>query len=457
MTTPAPAPRNEPAASAANPPVPRNEPATDTPVPSTSIASTAGSSAPAAGAHPQPAPADSAPPQPSWRTLALVAGITGALTLLLFAFCTTRVGLQKDDAGQYYQMAESPAFLARLPYTFRVFSPGLAGLWPGDPVTGFTLVTLLALPLAATALYAYQRSINLGHGAALAGALLFTVSGGAIRMLTTPVYVDAVTYLTEAAAFWLLARRQFWPFVAVVSVGVLNRETALLLIAPYLLVAPPWKPPTAWTRALLLVAIPSAVFALVVILKLAAGDVLAGTTPLATLAPFARTFRQDIPSLPELFDVYSTLGVLWLLALRHLPGPTSVQRRALVYGALVILQLTVSRGDEGRNLSHLFPLVIPLAMLEVQRLLRPSAASRPAERVLSADGAHADVARAAPGRQGIALAVLLVAACAASMVHARWTMLEPATLRYGLVAVGTVLALAIVWGRPLLLRMVPRR
>ena len=81
--------------------------------------------------------------------------------------------------------------------------------------------------------------------------------------------------------------------------------------------------------------------------------------------------------------------------------------------------MTVSRGDEGRNLSHLFPVVIPLAMLDVQRTLGIG------------------------GRRGMVLAVLLVAGCAASMVHARWTILDSGTLRYGLVAVGTVLALAI--------------
>jgi hypothetical protein len=150
--------------------------------------------------------------------------------------------------------------------------------------------------------------------------------------------------------------------------------------------------------------------------------VLSGATPLATLAPFARTFQQNIPPLADLFDVYSMLGVLWLLALPHLPGPTAFQRRALVYAALVILQLTVSRGDEGRNLSHLFPVVIPLAMLEVRRLLD------------------------AGTLRGTILATMLVLACAASMVHARWTILEPAPLRYGLVALGTALALAIAWG-----------
>jgi hypothetical protein len=366
------------------------------------------------------------PPTPSPSTLELtsVLAVCGAVVLLFFAFGTTRVGLQKDDAGQYYQMAESPTFLARLPYTFRVLTPGLAGLWPGDPVAGFTLVTLLALPLAATALYAYQRAVDLERPAALAGALLFAISGGSIRLLTTPVYVDALTYLTEAAAFWLLARRQYWPFVAVVTVGALNRETALLLVALYLVVEPPTR--STWKRALLALLLPATVLGVVVVGKLAAGGVLSGATALATLAPFARTFRQDLPSLSDLFDVYSMFGVLWLLAARNLPGPTWFQRRTLVYAVLVILQLTVSRGDEGRNLSHLFPVVIPLAMLEVQRALDTG------------------------GRLGWTLAILLVVGCAASMVHARWTPLESAALRYGLVASGTALALAIAWGPPLL-------
>lgn len=358
------------------------------------------------------------------RELGLVFVVSGLVVLLLYAFGTTRVGLRIDDAGQYYQMAESPAFLARLPYTFRVLTPGLAGLWPGDPIVGFTLVTLLALPLAATALYAYQRAIGLARPAALAGALLFALSGGVVRMLTTPVYVDALTYVTEAAAFWLLVRRRFWPFVAVVTLGVLNRETALLLVVLYLVVEPPGR--ATWKRVLCVVLLPTAVLGVVVVVKLAAGGVLGGSTPLTVLAPFARTFRQDLPSLADLFDVYSMLGVMWLLAVRHLPGPTAFQRRALLFAALVVLQLTVSRGDEGRNLSHLFPVVIPLAMLDVQRAL------------------------GAGGRLGIVLATSLIVGCALSMVHARWTILDGTALRYSLVALGTTTALAIAWGWPLL-------
>jgi hypothetical protein len=361
-------------------------------------------------------------PAPSLGELAAVTLGAGVLILALYAFGTARVGLQKDDAGQYYQMAESAEYLARLPYTFRVLTPTLAGLWPGDPVPGFTLVTLLALPLAAGALYAYQRMIRLSRAAALAGAVLFAVSGGPIRMMTTPDYVDAATYLTEAAAFWLLATGRFWPFLAVLTIGVLNRETAMLLVALYLAVEPPGR--ATWRRAILVVLLPALALGIVIVWKLAVGGVLSGATPVAMLAPFSRTFRQDVPSLTDLFDLYSTFGVLWLLGLRRLLGPTSFQRRALVYAALVVLQLTVSRGDEGRNLSHLFPVLVPLAMLEVERTL------------------------AIGGRAGPILASVLVVACALSLVHARWTFVEPAMLRYGLVAVGTVVALAVAWGAP---------
>jgi len=52
------------------------------------------------------------------------------------------------------------------------------------------------------------------------------------------------------------------------------------------------------------------------------------------------------------------------------------------------------------------------------------------------------------GRIGPALVLGLVVACAASMVHFRWTILEPAALRYGLVAVGTVGALLLAWVVP---------
>ena len=353
----------------------------------------------------------------SARELLAVGLLVGAILLLLYQFGTTRVGLRTDDAGQYFRMAEAPEHLARLPYTFRVLTPLLAGFWPGDPLAGFTALTLATLLLAGVALYAYRRVLDLSRGSSLAGATLFAVSGGAVRLLTTPVYVDPATYLGEAAAFLFLATGRFRPYLATVVLGVLNRETALLLVPLYFVATPPAQ--RTRVRSVLVLAVPTSALIVVGLVKLSVGGVLGGGVPLAAVAPFARTFRQDVPPLYDLFDLFSTFGALWLLAARNLPGPTRFQRRALVFGALLLAQLAVARGDEGRVLSHLFPLVIPLAMLEVERLLH----SRLRHRAL--------------------LAGLLVLACAASMVHARWTIFEPAALRYAIVAVGTVVALAL--------------
>jgi hypothetical protein len=70
-----------------------------------------------------------------------------------------------------------------------------------------------------------------------------------------------------------------------------------------------------------------------------------------------------------------------------------------------------------------------------------------------------DVQRAASvgGRLGWALTIVLAAGCALSLIHARWTILESATLRYGLVALGTVLALLVAWGQRLIVPAAAQR
>jgi hypothetical protein len=166
-------------------------------------------------------------------------------------------------------------------------------------------------------------------------------------------------------------------------------------------------------------AVPIAVYALAIAVKLGLGGVLGGGVPLASIAPLPRAYEQGVPTLQALFDLYSAFGVLWVLALKNLPGPTRLQRGALVFGGLVVLQLVVARGDEGRVLSHLFVLIVPLAMLEVDRLRRSGLPY--------------------PG----AMVAVLVLACAASMVHGRWTAFDWTALRYGLVATGTAVALTL--------------
>ena len=350
----------------------------------------------------------------------LIVAVCALLVLLaLYAFGTERAGLFKDDTRHYGLMADDPTYLARLPYTFRVLTPTLVHLLPFDTATGFAVVTVVGLWLCAAVLYAFLRALEIGPWVSAGGVTLFLFSGATTRALTTPIYVDPLTYLTELAGFYFLLTRRERLFAGTLLLGVLNRETALLLAPVYLLQlrAERRLGRADLPRVLLVLGLPLVALAAVVVVKLMVGGAL--ETGLGGLAARPRTFVQNVPSLQDLADIYTVFGAAWLLALLHLRGAPPILRRGLVFGLLVVLQLTVSRGDESRNLSHLLPLVMPLATLELRRF------------------AQAPLAGSA-----------LLIACLASTVNFRWVLLPAPVVRYALVTGGTLAALGLVaWRR----------
>jgi hypothetical protein len=349
------------------------------------------------------------PTAPTRRELLAVALGSLAALLVLYAVVTERSGLFKDDTRLYALLAEDPTQLTRLPYTFRVLTPLLVYLLPFELEVGFTLVTLVTLWLTGGVLYLFLRRLPLSRGSALGGLALFLAGGGTTRALTTPLYVDGLTYLTEMLAFYAVLTRREALFGATLLVGVLNRETVLLLAPLFLLQqrAAGRLGRRDLPRIGLVLGLPVLALALVVVVKLALGG--AFQQGLEPLRPLPRTFYQNVPSFQDLADIYTLFGAGWLLALAALRGAPPTLRYGLVYGALVVLQLSVSRGDESRNLSHLLPVVVPLAAVELER--------------------HRGPARWA-----------LAASCLASVVNFRWAILPLAAVRYGLVTVGTALA-----------------
>jgi hypothetical protein len=370
--------------------------------------------------------------QGRWRSeLAPVAVFSLLALLILYFFATERAGLFKDDTRHYGLMAEDPSYLPRLPYAFRVLTPTLAHLLPFDTAAGFAVVTLAALWLSALVLYILLRRLGCDRCSATAGVVLFLGCGATIRLLTTPTYVDGLTYLTELVAFACLAFGRERLFALTLTLGVLNRETALLLVPVYLLElrAAGRLSRSDLPRAALVVGFP-----LVALLAVAAVKISLAGGPgvaLAALETKPRTFVQNVPSFQDLADIYAVFGAAWLLALFALHQAPPLLRRGLIFGALVVAQLAVSRGDESRNLSHLLVLVLPLATLELRR-------------------------QAGPGRLVVALA------CLVSTVNYRWVVLPNMALRYLLVAISTATAVGLtVWSHrpraggtssPLLLR-----
>jgi hypothetical protein len=327
---------------------------------------------------------------------------------------TERAGLFKDDTEYYRRLAENLADPAHLPYTFRLLTPWIVSLLPMERVAGFTAVTVISLVSAAVLVYVF--SARLGYSlAACAGALtVFLFSSVVIRMLTTPTYVDSLTYALSMASLLALLTLRDSAFCTLVTIGVFNRETALLLLPSYLAARWPVRGSAAWIRTGIVCAIPMAALAVLLLGKLAAMGLL--VDPLEGVLSLNYTgYVQRVPRLGDLMDAFSLFGVAWAVLFL---GWRSAPRWLLLYGALVLAQLLIARGDESRVLSNLFPLVIPL----VARLL---------ERARSL---------------GLATMVALVLLIITSTVHFRWSWIHLDSMRYSLVAMGTIGGLAlIVW------------
>lgn len=364
-------------------------------------------------------------PPKEWLALALLAA--GTLHVWFF-WGTERTGLFKDDTAHYARLAESLWEPARLPYTFRVLTPWVASILPFDIVTSFTSIAVVALIATVLLLNAYLALLDVGPSVRWPVCAIFLVSGAVVRSLTTPMYVDPLTYALLMLGLIAIHLRNTPLFLGAVTIGVLNRETALFLLPVYL--ASRW--PLAGRRELLRMALvwltPATVLASVIVVKLA---VVASVHPDALGAIFRYSgAAQRIPRLGDVMDLYSVFGALWLVVALRLRQGIRLYAPLMIYAGLVVAQLAISRGDESRNLSHMFPAVLVLLALELHGLRE----------------------RALGGLSGWRLTMLTVLAAAASMVHFRWTFLEPDMVRYVLVVAGTVIFSAIV----LLARRPPR-
>jgi hypothetical protein len=331
---------------------------------------------------------------------------------------TERAGLFKDDTEYYGRLAQNLADPGHLPYTFRLLTPWLVSLVPLETAAGFTLVTIVSLLVAAALLYFFMARLGYRSLASLGALTVFLCSSVVVRMLTTPTYVDSVTYALTIAAFLALMAHKHLLFSVLVGVGAINRETALLLLPSYLVAAWPIRGSGRWVRAMLVCCFPVLALVVVILGKLAVMGMLTHGFEGASALAYTG-YVQRVPRLGDLLDVYSLFGVAWMALIL---GWRAAPRWLQVYAVLVIAQLLVSRGDESRNLSHLFPVVIPLVALLLEK-----AAVR-----------------------GPRLVAVLVVCMVLSMAHFRWALIPLETVRYALVAFATLLGASLIawmsWG-----------
>jgi hypothetical protein len=256
----------------------------------------------------------------------------------------------------YSWHAEMISGQAFSPNQYRPLTPwmaeALAPLMPrGDVFTAYFVIRSLAVALTLLAFDRYLRRW-FSNGAAAAGALCLAavIPFTYFRVVQES---DTINLLVFVAAFWALAYERDDLLIPLVVVGTLNRETALMIPAVYLVAR--WgleKPRTLAVRALALVGGWAVIY----------GGIYAHYGHRAPYTDLSQVRAENFGSwLPTIFAV-AFLGALWVLPfLVWRKTPPLLRRSFWLVPPFVALHYLVGVVQEVRLFLPLTPILIPLS------------------------------------------------------------------------------------------------
>ncbi len=285
----------------------------------------------------------------------------------------TRMPFRELSMSQYH---DTLAGTRTFPYQWRVLAFWIAsGL---NSVTGFdphlidAAVKTVSLAASAAILYAFAATLVSGVGAALAAVLYLLVTAAAFASEGYAIYFtnDYLAVLAWFAGALAVQRRLWWIAALAAFAGAWAKETTLLIV--FLVTFEAMRKRAPWS-AVIMCAVAFAI-----------PNVVLRTVYPAPLSQWAwwDTFRLNVPfatleataiakSLRDNFKVILFLNVLWLWAWRawrrmHEPYLTSL---ALTLGCYVLLAWMVVYIRELRHMLPFTFFVIPLAVVELERIL----------------------------------------------------------------------------------------
>lgn len=293
-----------------------------------------------------------------------------------------RFNLPAFDPYVYVAMAEQPAFFTVAPWGYRILTPWIAHAFPRKPLATYRSITFLALCGAGGLLFLYLRRLGHGAWAALLGVLVFCLSGPVAESIQAPFLGEPIALLLETAllfaieagagvatlgllfALFAFSKEIFVLFVPLVYLSLRTRlgsrraiGAALLAVLPALFLGPAlrfwWTPQIHTPRAPIDLGLIRLFVGSVLGAWQETGSILllGGLTPLAVLGalrPKARYFVERAGYLAP--ATMAAALVAWI----NVPSPTAV----ILLG-----------GNVMRLLAYALPVLIPLALVAIDRVL----------------------------------------------------------------------------------------
>ncbi len=158
--------------------------------------------------------------------------ILAPLTAFVLALVTVYVLGPRDfmtgDTTHYLAMARGEA--APAPFAYRLLTPALVALLPGSPGSGFFLIAYLSTLGTLWLTFRLLRHFDISQAAAIATCVCLCFSYPLANYLGRWGRIDPLAnFLFALALFWIL-RYKLVPAVGVLTIGILAKETLILLL-----------------------------------------------------------------------------------------------------------------------------------------------------------------------------------------------------------------------------------
>lgn len=272
------------------------------------------------------------------------------------------------DAHIYIAMAEAPAIFTMPPFGYRILVPALANALPLALADAFLLLSVLGLLLTSVLGYVLFRRLGFSHSIALIG-LVFLGAAPQVRLyLNNYFLVDPVALALMTAVLVSIEREANGRTAFLLLVASLAKESAFFVLPVlYLTLSRSRWADGAAARKVVLVALPAIAAALLVRFGWSGGLAWFPYRPPPALmreawygdfASWERLWRYLFGYLAILAAANAASAELRSFAIRYSP-----------YLALTLAQLLVAT-DAQRLLYFAFPVVIPLALVEFDRISR---------------------------------------------------------------------------------------
>lgn len=294
------------------------------------------------------------------------------------------IGGHVGDAAQYIRMYQgTPLAEVARPYRYRIMTPLLARLVPFLPASiaqyyqvspekiiafKFGLVNLVGLAVAGVALYSFVRRLGFSALEGVAGALLFYTAFPVVVYGASPL-VDAWAYAFLALGFLCIITQAVWPLAVVFVLGMLTKETTLLVLLGILFLVPGGS-----SRRRLLAACVPGLLVFLGLRWLLPGGYGYDSGLLTLVTSLTALMTPTLRHVLIVFDLVMAFGFVWWLAWqgwRHagpLPRP-AWQHLAWLVPVTMVAQLAIDFNYFGRVVFFAFPAIIPLALLGLRHVL----------------------------------------------------------------------------------------